>query len=121
MTLPRHSRLTAPHQFRNVFQQPVVSADNWFRVLARRNDSTRSRLGLAVSRQYDRRAVERNRIKRLIRESFRQRYVDGRDPHPVDYVVLPQRAAVSVPNAQLRERLDRHWRRIDERIAPATP
>jgi ribonuclease P protein component len=116
MTLPRRSRLTAQAHFRSVFQQPVVSTDAWFKVLARRTELPHSRLGLAVSRQVDRRAVERNRIKRIVRDSFRRHYVNGRDRHPADFVVLPRRAAISISNQQLRERLSRHWARIDERI-----
>jgi ribonuclease P protein component len=116
MTLSRRSRLTAQAQFRSVFQQPVVSTDAWFKVLARRNELPHSRLGLAVSRQVDRRAVERNRIKRIVRDSFRRHYVNGHDPYPADFVVLPRRAAIWISNQQLRERLSCHWARIDERM-----
>ncbi len=117
MSLPRRSRLTAQAQFRNVFQQPVVSSDAWFKVLARPNGLELSRLGLAVSRQVDPRAVERNRLKRIVRESFRKHYGADADRHPADVVVLPRRTAVSISNAQLRARLSRHWARIDERLA----
>lgn len=121
MSLPRRSRLTAQAQFRSVFQQPVVSSDTCFKVLARLNDAPSSRLGLAVSRQVDRRAVERNRLKRIVRESFRGHYTPEHDPQPADFVVLPRRAAVSTSNGQLRDRLARHWARIDARLGePAT-
>lgn len=117
MSLPRRSRLTAQAQFRNVFQRPVVSSDAWFKVLARPNGLGLSRLGLAVSRQVDPRAVERNRLKRIVRESFREHYTPGAERNPADLVVLPRREAVTISNAQLRERLSRHWARIDERLA----
>lgn len=117
MSLPRRSRLTAQAQFRNVFQQPVVSSDAWFKVLARPNGLELSRLGLAVSRQVDPRAVERNRLKRIVRESFREHYTPDADRNPADLVVLPRREAVTISNVQLRERLSRHWARIDERLA----
>jgi ribonuclease P protein component len=120
MTLPRRSRLTSPAQFRSVFRQPVVSTDAWFKVLARRNDQQYSRLGLAVSRQVDRRAVERNRIKRVVRDSFRRRFTQDGDPRPADFVVLPRRAAVTLTNGQMRERLSRHWTRVDERLGALT-
>lgn len=118
MTLPRSSRLTSPAQFRTVFQRPVVSSDDCFKVLARRNGATGSRLGLAVSRKVDRRAVERNRLKRLVRESFRSHVLGGQDTVPADFIVLPRRAAVGLPNARLRERLARHWDRLNRRLHP---
>lgn len=125
MSLPRRSRLTAQAQFRNVFQQPVVSSDAFFKVLARPNGVGHARVGLAVSRQVDPRAVQRNRLKRIVRESFRERYARASEPVsgsladrlPADYVVLPRRAAVTISNAELRERLSRHWAKIDERLA----
>lgn len=116
MTLPRRSRLTSASQFSQVFRRPVVSADGCFKVLARANESSCSRLGLAVSRKVDPRAVQRNRLKRIIRESFRRHYTTGPDPRPADFVVLPRRAAVTISNQTLREHLERHWARIDRRL-----
>ncbi len=116
MTLPRQSRLCGQPAFRNVFQHPAVSADASFKVLARSNQLPYSRLGLAVSRQVDRRAVERNRLKRIVRESFRAHYLAETGRTSVDIVVLPRRQAVSICNRQLFEALDRHWARIDRRL-----
>lgn len=116
MALPRRSRLTVPAQFQRVFRKPVVSSDEWFKVLARRSDADCSRLGLAVSRQVAARAVQRNRIKRIVRDSFRHHYAEGPDTVPTDFVVLPRRAAAAISNDRLRQRLSRHWARIDARI-----
>ncbi|HKJ94919.1 MAG TPA: ribonuclease P protein component [Gammaproteobacteria bacterium] len=45
--------------------------DRYFTVLLLENDTDGARLGMAVSRRTAPRAVDRNRIKRLVRESFR--------------------------------------------------
>jgi ribonuclease P protein component len=121
MTLSRRFRLSGPTAFSSVFQQAVVSADPCFKVLGRQTGQENSRLGMAVSRQVDRRAVERNRLKRIIRESFRQHYLSNSKRPPVDIVVLPRREAVSICNRRLFDQLSRHWQRIDKRvsIAPA--
>ena len=116
MTLPRRYRLTGKKAFNGVFERPAVSADECFKVLARLNGLDHSKLGMAVSRKVDRRAVARNRLKRIIRESFRAHYRPTRDPLPADFVVLPRARAVSTPNAKLFEHLSRHWRRIDQRL-----
>lgn len=50
---------------------------------ARPNGRAKARLGLIVGKRVLKRAVDRNRAKRVIRESFRQRV----DMPPVDVVV----------------------------------
>ncbi|HLF31955.1 MAG TPA: ribonuclease P protein component [Xanthomonadales bacterium] len=121
MTLSRRSRLSGQAAFNRVFQQAVVSADASFKVLGRCSDQTESRLGMAVSRQVDKRAVERNRLKRVVRQSFQEHYASGDRRDALDIVVLPRRPAVSESNKKLFEQLSRHWRRIDERIKDAPP
>jgi ribonuclease P protein component len=110
-SFPRRARLTKPLEFKTVFQKPVVSSDHCFRILARVNRSGHSRLGMAVSKQVERTAVGRNRIKRIIRESFRTK---SRRVH-FDCVVLPRRKAATISNSQLFESLDRHWSGIEDR------
>jgi ribonuclease P protein component len=120
---PVHARLIKPVEFKRVFRNPVVSSDRCFKVLARRNEGDCSRLGMAVSRQVDRHAVGRNRIKRVIRESFRQSFgiveisesgskagaVIERKAPGIDIVVLPRREAASICNHQLFQSLQAHW------------
>ena len=115
--LSRQSRLKASSEFQKVFEKPIVSADGCFKVLARPNDRGRPRLGMAVSRQVDRKAVGRNRIKRVIRESFRLHFRDRRPA--LDFVVLPRRDCDTICNKRLSRSLDVHWKRIAGRLAAA--
>jgi ribonuclease P protein component len=116
MTIPRRSRLTGKTAFSDVFEQATVSSDACFKVLGRRAGQTHARLGMAVSRQVDRRAVQRNRLKRIIRESFRAHYLVDDSLLAADFVVLPRSAAVTTSKGQLLEQLDRHWRRLDQKL-----
>ena len=62
-------------------------------------DPAGARLGLAVSRKVDTRAVNRNRIRRVLKESFRAthpEFVSG------SYVFVAKPSARSVENAVLR-------------------
>jgi ribonuclease P protein component len=62
-------------------------------------DGQPPRLGLAVSRKVDPHAVGRNRIKRSLREQFRQSrtaFADGA------YVVVARPPAAKLDNAELR-------------------
>lgn len=54
-----------------------------FALMARGTEAAEARLGLIVAKRVLRRAVDRNRAKRVIRESFRQRV----DLPPMDVVV----------------------------------
>ena len=113
---PRQARLTKPADFKRVFAKSTVSADRFFRVLARSNALGRPRLGMAVSRQVDRKATGRNRIKRIVRESFRG-YFRDRTP-PLDFVVLPRPASATICNRRLTQSLDGHWERLADQTLP---
>ncbi len=106
---PRESRLLRPAEYRSVFSHPVRSTDNYFTVLCRPSGRTTPRLGLAVSKKNSRLAIDRNRIKRVIRESFRHNKgtLGG-----IDYVVLSRFGVNRVSNKTLFNSLERHWEKL---------
>lgn len=107
--LGRAERLTDPRAYERVFARARRSRDRYFTVLARPGETPLARLGLAVSRRVDKRAVQRNRLKRLIRESFRhnKQQVPG-----LDLVVIARPAAAGADNRTLFDALTRHWARL---------
>jgi ribonuclease P protein component len=78
-------------------------------VLARINDLEQPRLGLAIAKKKIRRAVDRNKLKRLIRESFRthQILLTG-----LDLIVLKRSEDMSESNAQYLNSLSLHWEKL---------
>ena len=106
---PRTARVRARSDFDRIFKHgrrvalPVLAL-HWHRpspdeVVVPAAPETGPRLGLAVSRKVDRRAVGRNRIKRVLRDSFREhrgRLARG------DYVVVARPAAALCTGPQLR-------------------
>ena len=92
-----------------MFAGPRRSADRWFTVLAVTREKGHARLGLAISKKQARRAVDRNRLKRLIRETFRDQREQFDD---TDLVVMARTAALSIDNAQLRKSLARHFTKL---------
>jgi len=104
----RDNRLLEAAAFGRVFEKASRSRDKLFTVLARQGDKDRARLGLAISKKHCRHATARNRIKRLVRESFRQQQdmLAG-----LDIVVINQPAAAKASNEEVFESLDEHWRR----------
>lgn len=106
---PRRARLTRPAQYQRVFRGAQRVGDRYFTILAKPNEACLPRLGLAVSRKVSRRAVVRNRLKRVIRESFRHQLTTL---PPRDLVVIAKPAAANASNHQLRQALQRQWQRI---------
>lgn len=78
------------------------------------NGLEHARLGLAISKKALRKAVHRNLVKRLVRESFRLHQADlqGRD------VVVLFRSGASVADRKvLHASLAKHWRRVGRPVA----
>lgn len=115
-SFPRRARLASQPAFASVFAQPAKSSDRYFTVLARSNGLAYPRLGLAISRKVARSAVARNRIKRIVRESFRrhQSQLGG-----LDWVVMGRAGLTAQENAVLFASLQRHWRRLVQPCAPS--
>lgn len=111
---PREARLLSKSSFGQVFGNPKRSADRYFTVLARANGLGHARLGLAISRKVSKSAVVRNRIKRLVRESFRHRRLKD-----LDLVVMARPAAAGQSNETLFRALHHHWRRLNRDVTPA--
>ncbi|MDX1515553.1 MAG: ribonuclease P protein component [Woeseiaceae bacterium] len=102
----KDNRLPDAASFDRVFEKARRSGDRWFTVLSRSNDLQRARLGLAISKKHCKRAVARNRLKRIVRESFRQhlRELDG-----LDIVVMNRAAACDAASKELFASLEQHW------------
>jgi ribonuclease P protein component len=109
----RSDRLLAGADYSRVFAGADRSSDRFFTVLAKLNEVSRKRLGLAISRRAAPLAVQRNRLRRLARESFRHLELA-----PLDYVVVAKRDAAAAANPVLRSSLDRHFSRLSQRSAP---
>jgi len=121
MKFSRQSRLLRPEQFKSVFQQPIRSSDEYFRIMARTNDLTGHRLGMAVSRKACAKAVGRNRIKRVVRENFRCNMLGQTTETALDIVVLPTARAASQSNKTLDESLSNHWQKLSRKAGNLKP
>ena len=71
------------------------------------------RLGLVISKQRVRKAVDRNHVRRIIRESFRHHkaLLTG-----LDLIVLIRSQGNFLENASLREDIDRLWQMVKQKI-----
>ena len=106
---PRTSRLTEGVQYQRVFRKNKRSADQHWTILYRENQCASARLGMAVAKKVAKRAVDRNRLKRLARESFRQH---KQSLAGFDIVLLARPASLSASNEVLFKSLRKHWSRV---------
>lgn len=102
---PRTSRLLQAKDYRAVFSNARFKVScRLFLVLAIPDESGAARLGLVVSRKNVPGAVQRNRLKRLIRENFRRRQTQLCG---ASLVVLARKDAHRQPNSALNRKLNK--------------
>ncbi len=120
VTFPPSVRLRTPQQFKHTFSQGSRISATLFRLHVWSGDApTTARLGISVSKRAAAHAVERNRIRRIARESFRHRRAQL---PPGDYVLLAQRDAAGASPDALRDALSALWQRACAlKPAPAAP
>ncbi|MBI5461962.1 MAG: ribonuclease P protein component [Gammaproteobacteria bacterium] len=112
----RSARLTRPVEYRRVFAEAGRSTSRALTVLTAPNGLSYPRLGLAISKKAASRAVVRNRIKRIVRESFRHRQGELGG---WDIVVMAKASAATATRQALRAELEEHWNRLKRR--PCVP
>lgn len=97
---PPSARLRASAEFQAVFKAGRRLSSSHLKLHAHvRAEATAPRLGVAVSKKVDKRAVGRNRIKRLAREIFRGQ----RAALPAgDYVLIAQPGAAKLESSELQ-------------------
>jgi len=116
-SFPSQLRLKKPAEYKNVFAKPVKSSDQYFTLLAVKNDLNHPRLGLAIAKKNIKKAVHRNVIKRTVRENFR---IQQQHLGHIDIVVLARKEAVDVPLELLRKSLEKHWLKLVNRCASSS-
>lgn len=106
---PRSVRMTRPGEFQRVFKSGKRLHVNGFGARAFRNEYGHARLGMAIAKKALKRAHDRNRIRRLIRESFRQ-HQDSLPPTDVVLMCRPEVRHLS--NSEIFRQLEGLWLRL---------
>jgi ribonuclease P protein component len=106
----REKRLLTARHFKAVFDSPTgkVPGKNLL-LLARENGLGHPRLGLVIGKKSVKLSVQRNRLKRLMRDSFRQHQdlLAG-----WDIVIVARKGLGDIENPELHQHFGKLWKRL---------
>ncbi len=108
-SFPRQARLTRTREYQQIFNNNNRVGDAAITILVGNAPGAGPRIGFAIARKQIQKAVTRNRLKRIFRESFRknQHRLPARD-----MVIMVRRQIMLIDSAQLNESLEKHWNSV---------
>jgi ribonuclease P protein component len=93
-----HERINDPAAFKKAFERRKSVSDARLIVYGVENGLDYPRLGISASKRKIRKACDRNRVKRLLREAFR--LSKGELPPGIDLIIVPRSAALTFEQAR---------------------
>lgn len=102
----RGMRMNSPRDFSRVFRQAKRAGGGGLTILTVENSVGYPRLGLAIAKKHLKFAHQRNRLKRIIRESFSKHNGDFAN---IDIVVLTRPDVKKRESVQIWAALEQHW------------
>lgn len=106
----KSQRLLNKADFENVMRDPPVKLINGQLVqLSVKSKRDKARVGIIVSKKNVKKAVDRNKIKRVIRENFRlhQHLIPA-----TDTVVIARKAIGILTKKELKDLLEKQWKKL---------
>lgn len=115
LSFDKGKRLLESHHYRAVFDGASYKVSHkHFLILAVPNNGDQARLGLVIAKKNIRLSVHRNRIKRVVRETFRLNH--GR-LDSLDIVFLARKGMDSLEPAEQSRIMLNSWRKLSEKLA----
>lgn len=99
----------ARKDYQHVFAKAKRFQSDGLTVLARKNAHAHPRIGIMVAKKHVSKAVQRNRIKRIIRDCFRK--AKGEIP-AVDLIFIARKDIGKLSNSELRDGLTKVWEQL---------
>lgn len=103
----KEQRLLNKQDYNEVFAEAKKIVTSEFVVLFKKNNLGHGRLGLALSKKMIAKAHDRNRIKRLIREGFRNHQLPS-----FDIIFLARQGVAKKNNVMISTQLGKTWEKL---------
>ncbi|MCK5818194.1 MAG: ribonuclease P protein component [Psychromonas sp.] len=110
----RELRLLTPLDFQAVFKNAVPAVSPHITLLGKQNNFNHPRLGMAIPKKHIKRAVGRNRIRRVVKELFRHQQ---HSLPAIDVVVIAKKGIADLSNQELNKILDKLWQKLIRRCS----
>ena len=111
-TFSKSNRLLKPSEFQNIYKHGQWVANRELVANFKSQNNHTSRLGITVSKKVSKRAIDRNRIKRQIREWFRRKKQLCVD---FDLIITAKPSAKIKTNQEIQHSLDDLWRKVQKK------
>lgn len=109
MVFSHRQRLITKAEFNYVFEKPLKISQKHLTLLYKPNQVAFARIGVIVGKRVVNNAVARNRIRRIVRESFRfhQEKLTG-----WDIVIIARQQCDTLTKEKIREGIDYLWEKL---------
>lgn len=101
LTFPKKLRLLKIRHFNIVFKNPTKIYVSEISIFSKYNELKYPRIGINISKKYVKNAHDRNRIKRIIRESFRKVQYDL---PKMDLIIITKKGIKDLDNQTLKKK-----------------
>lgn len=109
MSFLRSHRLTHQAEYNSVFDEQKKVSQRCLLVLFKPNQKLHGRLGLVIGKRAINSAVIRNRVKRILRESFRQNQERLKG---WDIVIVARQQCDKLSKQKLRAGIEQLWEKL---------
>lgn len=106
-TFGRERRLLTAKDFKQVFDNAKRFRSTNFQALVTQNSQPFSRIGFVIAKRNIAHAVSRNRVRRIVRETFRKKGLVANIN--IDIVFMVYKTAGSLTNQQLFDECESLW------------
>ncbi len=110
----KNQKLLGKNAYKRVFDSAELKVSRKeFLLLIRKNNAEETKIGIIISKKKIRHAVDRNRYKRLVRESFRKKQTDLIG---FDFVFLARNGLESLNNNEFYSQMNTQWNTVIKRF-----
>lgn len=111
---PRELRLLTGEDFQKVFDAVEIKVpDQRILILSRANGLDHPRIGFIISKKNIRRAVKRNLVRRIIRESFR---LNQENLPAHDMIIMARKGAGEISSEDIHRLAKKCWSRLNKKV-----